>query len=124
MYDKIYREYENAFGGGMLDSFVLEVAEQIPSNGLVLEYGAGQGRTALILAERWLSVRVIELSHVGVASMNEAAKDKGLKNFTAEVGSANQPLKGEYDLVSSMLMLHSLTREEASLFIEKIKKET
>jgi len=123
-YDKIYSEDKKAFGGGMPEKFVLEASQLIPADGSVLEFGAGQGRNALVLAEKGLNVRAIEISPVGVETMNNIAQEKSLNTFKAEVGDAREEIEGEYDLIVSTFMLHHLTREEALEFIKKIKEHT
>lgn len=90
----------------------------------MLEYGAGQGRNALALAERGFTVHANDLSPVGVASMNEAAKEKGLTTFIAEVADAREELDESYDLIISTFVLHHLTQEEAVACIEKMKEHT
>ncbi len=124
VYDRTYTEHREAFGNGNPEAFIMQAAEQIPAGGQVLEYGAGQGRNALALAERGLSVYANDLSPVGVAMMNEAAKEKGLSTFTAEIGDAREELEGSYDLIISTFVLHHLTHEEAIAFIEKIQEHT
>jgi tellurite methyltransferase len=124
MYDKLYRESEAVFGNGKPAVFVLEAATYIPAGGRVVEYGAGQGRNALALAERGLSVQAIDLSPVGVRFMDEQAQMRGLHNFHAEVSDAKGALEGEYDLIVSTFMLHHLSNEAAMDFIHKIKEHT
>lgn len=124
VYDTTYTEHKEAFGGGNPEAFVLEAAELVPKGGRVLEYGAGQGRNALALAERGFTVHANDLSPIGVASMNEAAKEKGLSAFTAEIADAREDLEGSYDLIVSTFVLHHLTHEEAVACIEKMKEHT
>lgn len=123
-YDKIYSESDKAFGGGEPNPFVLEASKLIPPNGEVIEFGAGQGRNALALAEQGFLVKAVELSEVGVNAMNKVAGEKDLANFEAMVGDARDDLEGEYDLIVSTFMLHHLTTEEAEEFIKKIKEHT
>lgn len=123
-YDKIYSEREAAFNSGKVSPLILEVGKFIPEGGKVIEFGAGQGRNSLVLAEQGFSVTAIELSEVGVNSMNRIAKERSLQNFEARIGDARENLEGEYDSVVSILMLHHLTRVEAEEFILKIKEHT
>jgi len=123
-YDKVYSDEKNAFGGGKPEALVLEASRLIPSDGSVIEFGAGQGRNALALAQAGLSVRAVDISPVGVDSMNQIAKEKSLQSFRAELGDARWPLEGQYDLIVSTFMLHHLKKEEAGEFIKKIKEHT
>ncbi len=123
-YDQVYSEDKKAFGQGVPEAFVVKAAELLHTGASVIEFGAGQGRNALVLAERGFNVRAVEISPVGVDSMNRVAKEKGLSTFRAEVGDAREELEGQYDLIVSTFMLHHLKREEAEEFIRKIKEHT
>lgn len=122
-YNEIYSEDKTAFGGKP-EAFVVEASGLIPKDAAVLEFGAGQGRNALVLAQSGLNVKAIEISEVGVDFMNNLAREKGLNNFLAEVGDARNPIEGEYDMIATTFMLHHLTREEAENFIKEIKSHT
>ncbi|HUY62359.1 MAG TPA: methyltransferase domain-containing protein [Candidatus Paceibacterota bacterium] len=123
-YDQRYSESDKVFGGGRPEAFVLEGATLIPKDAKVIEFGAGQGRNALALAQRGFQVSAIDISRVGVEAMNRFAEKESLSNFKAEVGDAREGLTKEYDFVVSTFMLHHLTRQEAEAFIRNIKEHT
>lgn len=123
-YDKIYAEDKAPFGAGKPEGFVIRASQLIPRDGKVIEFGAGQGRNSLALAELGFDVKAVETSQVGVDSMNQAASEKSLPTFRAEVSDARAEIEGQYDLIVSTFMLHHFTREEAEGFIRKIKEHT
>ncbi len=123
-YDKAYTENPAMFGHGRPEIFVLEAAGMISPNGKVIELGAGQGRNALALAEKGFQVTAVDISKVGVDTMNNKAKDLGLSNFRAVTGDSIEALQGEYDLVVSTFMLQHLSKEDAEKLIAKIKEHT
>jgi tellurite methyltransferase len=123
-YDQEYRENPAMFGDGKPEPFVLEAAGMIPIDGKVMELGAGQGRNALALAEKGLQVTAVDISEVGVDSMNKKAQELGLTNFHAEVRDSREIIDGEFDMVVSTFMLHHLSREDAEKLIAKIKEHT
>lgn len=123
-YDEVYSGDKRAFGGGKPENFVIRASDLIPKDGKVIEFGAGQGRNSLALANAGFDVRAVEISQVGVDSMNQTATKNGLQTFKAEVGDARDQIDENYDLVVSTFMLHHLTKDEAEAFIKKIKEHT
>ena len=51
-YDKIYKNNTNYFDAGEPENFILEASEMIPKDAEIIEFGAGQGRNSLFLAEK------------------------------------------------------------------------
>ena len=86
-YDRIYGKQEQVFGGGEPHPLVTKIPEIIKS-GQVLEFGAGQGRNSLYLAERGLDVKAIDISETGVETIRRLANEKQLQNIKAEIGDA------------------------------------
>lgn len=125
-YDKTYRENPKTFGNGKIEPFILEATLIIPPDGKVIELGAGQGRNALELAKKGFQVTAVDISQVGVDSMNKKAQELGFPNFHAKVLDSREALATdeEYDLIVSTFMLHHLSREDAEKLITKIKERT
>src|SRR2546428_6683535 len=69
-YDRVYYEPGHTFFAGQPDSVVEKLCHHLQS-GLVLELGAGQGRNALWLARRGLSVDATDISSVGLQQIAE-----------------------------------------------------
>lgn len=123
-YDRIYSEGESVFGGGKPESIVIDGANLLPEDSNVIEFGAGQGRNSIALAELGFNVEAVDVSETGVNFINNFGKEKSLSNLKARTGSAIDKIDDKYDMVVTTYMVHHLTREDALKFIEEIKAHT
>lgn len=123
-YDKLYSSEKNVFGGGKPEEVVIRGANLLPKDAEIIEFGAGQGRNALALAERGFKVKAVEISTVGVESINSIAKEKGLANIETVVGDVRDGVEGEYDMIVTTFMFHHLSRADGLKFVEEIKQHT
>ncbi|MBI2054592.1 MAG: methyltransferase domain-containing protein [Candidatus Sungbacteria bacterium] len=122
-YDRIYGRREQVFGGGKPHPLVAKIPEIIQS-GQVLEFGAGQGRNSIYLAEHGLRVIAVDLSSAGIETIQRLAEEKQLPNLHAEIGDARNEIEGEYDAIVSTFMLQHLSEDDALRFIERVKLHT
>ena len=63
-FDELYRETPDFFGSEP-SRLLAQFHHLIPADGFVLDIGVGQGRNALFLARKGVSVEGIDLSAVG-----------------------------------------------------------
>jgi tellurite methyltransferase len=121
-YDETYRN-PDVFGGGIPEDVIITAAEMLPPNAEVLELGAGQGRHAIVLAERGFKVTAKDISSVGIETIQKIAQEKAL-NIKAEVADITQGIEGQYDLIVSTYVLHHLSQEQAEWLIKDMQAHT
>jgi tellurite methyltransferase len=123
-YNELYSKQERVFRGGVPEKIVVDAATLLPQGAQVVEFGAGQGRNAIYLAEQGFNVTAIDLAKVGVETINKLAEEGSLPNLKAEIGDVRDGITDDYDMAVSTFMLHHLTREEALRAIAEIKEHT
>jgi tellurite methyltransferase len=123
-YDKLYSSDNNVFGHGRSEPLLEKMTEFLKPGAKVIEFGAGQGRNSIFLAEKGYTVRATDISPVGIELINKFAQENSLHNLNAEVGDACDEINENYDAMISTFMLHHLTRENALRFIARIQART
>lgn len=110
--------------GDAPNEFLASMADRLPKSGRALDIGAGEGRNALFLATRGLSVLAVDQSEVGIQKAQRLAQARGLtlrthaadlQHFDAEANS--------FDVVSSIFchlpaMLRSLVHKRVSTWLK------
>ena len=121
-YDKLYRENKAPFGSE---------AEEIVKNiinyrrtGSVLELGAGDGRNALYLAEKGFAVTARDTSQVGLDTLDQLAKEKGVYVQTEMRDIKDFNPDDHFDVLVSTYVFHYLPRQDALLLIKQIQEHT
>jgi methylase of polypeptide subunit release factors len=67
------------------NDFIAQNAHLIPKQSRILALGEGQGRNAIFLAKQGHSVHCIDLSPVGLQTVEKWAKDIGVTTITTQV---------------------------------------
>jgi cyclopropane fatty-acyl-phospholipid synthase-like methyltransferase len=76
-WDQRYASEALAYGEAPND-FLAHMADRLPNEGHALDIGAGEGRNALFLASRGLSVLAVDQSKVGMQKAQRLAQERGL----------------------------------------------
>lgn len=82
-------------------SWLLDLGEDLPSQGRALDVAAGAGRVSVWLARRGFEVTAIDISPVGLALAREAAADEGVQIATRVTDLEREPFpEGPFRLVA------------------------
>lgn len=122
-YDSLYASEESLYGSGKAIKLVRSLPKYI-SEGKVLDIGGGEGRNALYLAKRGYEVSVIDISEVGISSLQKVAKQTGLKIGTQVADITKTDFAEEYDAVLMSFVLHHLETDEAIELVKKAQSHT
>ena len=94
---------ENYIYGTQANIFLQEIAHHLPSSGRALDLAAGEGRNAVFLAERGLSVTAADASSVGLAKAQRLAESRGVRLELVQADLCSHDWQqGSYDVVSSV----------------------
>jgi hypothetical protein len=94
------RYTERGAGVGEPGPFLVEVAEQLPTQGVALDLAGGSGRNALWLARRGLRVTLCDVSRVALELAAQEAAATGLELVTAQRDLETEPPpEGPWDLI-------------------------
>ena len=121
-YDKIYSENKDTFGTEP-DPLVERVLDYLQT-GDAIEFGSGEGRNSLFLASKGFRVKATDISPVALSKIKERAREQNVSLETEIVDITRLELSESYDLMISTFTLHHLAREQALVFLEKIKEHT
>jgi SAM-dependent methyltransferase len=89
--------------GDAPNDFLASVADRLPKAGQALDIGAGEGRNALFLASRGLSVLAVDQSEVGLRKARRLAQERGLTLRTQVVDLQEfDAAPNSFDVVSSI----------------------
>lgn len=122
-YDSLYTVQHNVFGEGKSEAVVERLGNYL-AGGMVLDVGGGEGRNALYLAERGFAVSVMDISAVGVARLDAAAKEQGLNISTRVCDVATEPFERSYDAIIITFVLHHINEADAQALIQKAQRHT
>lgn len=91
--------------GAEPNEFLAAMAHRFPASGRALDIGAGEGRNALFLASRGLTVLAVDQSAVGMQKAQRLAKERGLTLTTqaADLRDFDAP-PASLDVVSSIFV--------------------
>lgn len=129
-FDELYRETPEFFGSEP-SRLLARFHNLIPGDGFVLDIGVGQGRNALFLARRGISVEGVDLSAVGLEGTQRAADADGLPvalhradiiEFSPHVMSIGGGKA--YDAVLALGIIPVLSRENVDLLFGRIDSWT
>jgi 2-polyprenyl-3-methyl-5-hydroxy-6-metoxy-1,4-benzoquinol methylase len=103
-WDERYSGDDLAYGAAAND-FLASVADRLPMSGEALDIGAGEGRNALFLASRGLSVLAVDQSEVGMHKARRLARERGLSLRTQAVDLNHfDAAPHSFDIVSSIFV--------------------
>lgn len=89
--------------GDAPNEFLASVADRLPTRGVAIDLGAGQGRNAIFLAKHGLDVLAIDQSRVGLECAQELARSRGVTIRTAVADLAQyRAAPGSLDVISSI----------------------
>ncbi len=99
--DKWNARYASGDGPtGEPSSFLVGLADRLPSRGRVLDVAGGAGRNAVWLAALGLDVTVADISDIGLGLARQRAAAEGVKLTAVAVDLERSPLpRGPWDLV-------------------------
>jgi len=103
-WDQRYASDDLAYGEAPND-FLVQMADRFPAGGKAMDIGAGEGRNALFLASRGLSVLAVDQSVVGMHKAQRRAHDRGLNLLTQAIDLQDFNAEPEtLDVVSSIFV--------------------
>lgn len=129
-FDELYRKTPDFFGSEP-SRLVAQFHHLIPADGFVLDIGVGQGRNALFLARKGISVEGVDLSAVGLEDTRRVADAEALPlvlhrvdiiEFSPHVMSAGGGRP--YDAVLALGITPVLSRENVALLFRRIDSWT
>jgi tellurite methyltransferase len=95
------RRYQGDSTVGDPSVWLVSLGSLVPTSGRALDVAGGTGRNSLWLAERGLSVTLVDISSVGLAAAGSEARKRGLPIETVEADLEAQPLPvGPWDLLA------------------------
>lgn len=107
------------------DPFVVTLPLYIQKSKLsVLDLGCGDGRNAIHLAERGYSVTAIDNSVKAIAILRRDAQARGVRLEAIPASIVSNKIRGSFDVVLMIRVLHELMHEEALKLIDSAKKHT
>ncbi|CAK9092848.1 unnamed protein product, partial [Durusdinium trenchii] len=102
LWDRRYSKQGFAYGTDP-NTFLLENISLLPTSGKTLLLGEGEGRNAVYLASRGLSVTAIDISKVGLSKARRLAEERGVKIKTVAADLAEFDFGVEcWDLIVSI----------------------
>jgi len=105
------------------EAIVLEALEHI-NTGKILDLGSGEGRHALLLAEKGFDVHAVDISEDSIKKLRKEAESRGL-SIKAEVADLTKiKLDDFYDMVICSYINHHLSTNESMYMIDEIKTHT
>ncbi|MEP2669377.1 MAG: class I SAM-dependent methyltransferase [Cyclobacteriaceae bacterium] len=123
-YDKHYQT-ENLFGKPYPE--LISFFSKIPTRGILLDLGCGQGRDALPLARMGYEVTGIDYSTVGIRQMERIAKREGLKltGIVRDIYEMKNFSNFDFILLDSMFHFRKPElKKESELIVRIIKTST
>lgn len=125
-FDDLYKNTPDYFGTGP-SRLVARFHDLIPARGFVLDIGVGQGRNALFLARRGISVEGVDLSAVGLEDTKRVAEAEDLPialhrvdiiEYSPHVMSVGGGRA--YDAVLALGIIPVLSRENVDILFRRI----
>lgn len=107
------RRYEGDSIVGKPSAWLVGLGSLIPNSGRALDVAGGTGRNSLWLAERELSVTLVDISKVGLAAARSEASRRGVPIETVEADLEAQPLPpGPWGLLACFHYLQRSKRRD------------
>lgn len=123
-FDDLYASVDDYFGLEP-DDLILRFNRQFNRTGRVLDIGAGQGRNALFLARRGVSVDALELSAVAAEQMRRRASGQELPLRIFQGGfEAFSPDVEHYTGILVFGLIQELPRESIGTLISRVNAWT
>ena len=118
-YELEYRRNDKACGDPFPE--VVRFFDELDCPGArVLDLGCGQGRDAIMIAERGFDVLGIDLSPTGIRQLNQAAKSEKLPLVGEAADILSYPITGDFDVVLLDRVVHMFaSRVEQAAVLEK-----
>lgn len=103
---------------------VVEKIPEILKTGSVLDLGAGDGRHALLLAEKGFTVKAVDLSEAGLDKLQRLAQARHVSVETERVDLTHWSIDGEYDAIVSTVVFQHLPTKQALRLLDEMKEHT
>src|SRR5687768_1769764 len=98
--DRWDAKYREGAGGTEPSSFLLSVADMLPTRGRALDLAGGRGRHARWLARRGLDVTLADVSSIGLELARAGTARTGVTSETIQVGFESEPAPpGPWDVI-------------------------
>ncbi|MCF7836164.1 methyltransferase domain-containing protein [Candidatus Gracilibacteria bacterium] len=121
-YERIYAESEQAYSSQPF--FLVKKIHKYLQTGLVVDFGAGEGRNSVFLAEQSFLVEAIDFAAGAVKKLEEKIKKKSLNIRTKRADLSRLNLAGKFHVGVCTFVLHNLSATAAKKFILKMQKHT
>lgn len=120
-YDSLYTSQDGVYGEPL--PAVKKLTEYL-SSGTVLDVGGGEGTNALYLARAGFTVKVIDLSKVGLSKVQAVAQEESLPITTCVSDVVLDGIDGKYDAVVCTFVLHHIDTADAVQVIKQMQDRT
>lgn len=109
---------------GKTSAEIIQLAEILDKNSVILDLGCGEGRNAVFLAEQGFRVDAIDISKAGITKLLKIAQDRNVE-INAWVGDMIAfQFDKSYDFIISHGVLHLAERHEWQELIPRMKQFT
>lgn len=122
-WEAAYRDDDADAFGPPSDEF-MKIIASFPASTYVLDVGCGEGRNALLMAEKGFEVRAFDISEPAIDKLQRRAKEKNL-TVEAWVGRLEDfAFDRDYGLVLTCGVLHFVERDPGDRFLESARAHT
>jgi tellurite methyltransferase len=122
-WEDTYRDQNvNTFGEPSKE--IIELADKMPKNSIVLDIGCGDGRNTLFLAQKGFKVDAFDISENGINKLKSLAKREKVTINAWVQDIAQYKFDKEYDFIVSHGVFHLLEREKWMKSIKDVKNNT
>ena len=109
---------------GQASQEVREVASELAHGAKILDLGCGEGRNALLLAERGFDVTAVDVSESGIRKLNALARQREVAIHSEVADMRDYQLPHSFDLIISHGCLHLVERKSWQQLIPVLKAHT
>lgn len=124
-YDKLYSQNPNLFSNTP-DKLCVKLAELLPNESSIYEFGSGAGRNALYLAKKGFHITASDISTSGLEAILTKASSFDLKGSITveEFDITSEEIKADSFAFLCSYTLHHIQRTKALDFIKQMQKHT
>jgi ADP-ribosyl-[dinitrogen reductase] hydrolase len=122
--------WEIGYGDAAADTFgvpskeLVDLADKLAPETVILDAGCGDGRNALLFAERDFRVRAFDVSETGVEKLRTHASQRGLEIDAWVQDVRDFEFDRTYGLIICHGVLHFLERGDCDRFLEELRRHT